>query len=61
MSGPKDTFERIPSEAEIRRELERNLRERAVLRSLLKLADDSRTVLQLCEPSRTESEGHHHV
>ena len=56
MAGPKDTLQRLPSEAEIRQELERNLRERAVLRSLLKLADDSRTVLHLCETVQREGE-----
>lgn len=56
MAGPKDTLERLPSEAEIRQELERNLRERAVLRSLLKLADECRTVLHLCETDQSECE-----
>ena len=56
MAGPKDTLDRIPKEEELRLELERNLRERAILRSLLKLADDCRIVLHLCEPIRREGE-----
>jgi hypothetical protein len=56
MAGPKDTLQQLPSEAVIRQELERNLRERAVLRSLLKLADDCRTVLHLCETVQRERE-----
>jgi hypothetical protein len=59
MAGPKDTLDRIPTEAELQLELERNLREREILRSLLKLTDDCRIVLNLCKPMRRKGEVSH--
>ena len=49
---PREFIERIPDEAEVRERLSQNLREAAMLRSLLRVAKKKTEMLKNLSPSR---------